>query len=54
MDIQKRLTWVDTKRNKGNQLYREKKINEAVSAYTKCTRVIEQGKLIGTLLRLYR
>lgn len=41
--IEKRLTWVDGKRNKGNQLYREKKFVEAVAAYTKCARVIEQA-----------
>lgn len=41
--VEKRLTWVDLKRNQGNQLYREKKFIEAISAYTKCARVIEQA-----------
>ena len=43
VSIEKRLNWVDSKRNKGNQLYREKNFVDAISAYTKCSRVIEQG-----------
>nr|CAB3246478.1 peptidyl-prolyl cis-trans isomerase FKBP8 [Phallusia mammillata] len=41
--IEKRLAWVDDRRSKGNKLYSEKSFTEALHAYRKCARILEQA-----------
>jgi len=43
--IEKRLSWVDEKRKLGNHLYSQNMLEGAKHAYTKCNRVLRQGKL---------